>query len=110
LNSNKKNWKKLSQTRKIDPNQFEPVFFLNRQNQTETDRFESILVRFQFLLKKFNLIIFLIKTKSNNSSPFLAKEKQQFLIRHFNIKSSSKSLLAFVISLLSAILAPHVVL
>ena len=38
--------KKPSQTKKIEPNQFEPVFVL--KNLTETGRFEPVSVQFRF--------------------------------------------------------------
>jgi hypothetical protein len=42
--------KKPSQTKKIEPNQFEPVFVL--KNLTETGWFEPVSVQFRFFLKK----------------------------------------------------------
>ena len=63
----KKNLKKTKPNRKktvkTEQNQFEPIFILkNEPNRTKTGRFKPILV---FLLKKFSLIIFLIKTELN---------------------------------------------
>jgi len=57
---------KPSQTKKTKPNRFEPVFFLNR---TRTGRFEPVSV----FLKKFSLVIFLIKTEPNRKWSPLSK-------------------------------------
>jgi len=51
--------KKPSQTRKTEPNRFEPVFVL--KNQTEPKLVG--LNWFRFLKKKFNLVIFLNKNR-----------------------------------------------
>jgi hypothetical protein len=47
-----------TQTGKTEPNQFEPVFFI--KNQTETDRFEPVSV---FYKKNFSLVTFFYKNQ-----------------------------------------------
>jgi hypothetical protein len=44
--------------KKTDPNQFEPVFVL--KNRTKTGWFEPVSVRFRFLKKIFDFVIFFL--------------------------------------------------
>jgi hypothetical protein len=57
------NQKKLSQNKKTKSNLFEPVFVL--KNRIEPNRNRLVWTGFGYLKKKYDFVIFLIKTKPN---------------------------------------------
>jgi hypothetical protein len=58
-----------TQTKKTEPNRFEPVFAL--KNRTETSRFDPVSVRFQFFFLIGLVTFFLIKTEPKMITPGL---------------------------------------